>query len=307
MLKKSLILPVLIALLSLATIAAVQYRMEETDLSPGGEVYEVNPGADGKIYLSDYDAQQIWQIDPLTSTKVVYQLAYTPVDARPDSTGNIWWTEGSNVIGRVNVQSDTITTWLVPDGPNGAILLGGLTFDQSGMIWLTEYFGSTSNIFRLTPRLAIYAGTPCRKAPSATTSFTATRMSGWATGRPGISSGWTSWLRSPTWHAGRFKMLPRLGWPAMGLVAYGGQIPTYLRWLTSPQHPTRFHSIHYPAARSQLCFPSPEIASSLPRIYPAPSVRWTLHNQQHNAGARHIHPDPGLYQPGAGNQRQPDQ
>lgn len=120
--------------------------LQETNLTPkpAGEAYEVNFGSDGYLYLSDYTAMQIWRVDPANPQVDKYQFAINVSDARPDSSGKIWFTDGDTTFARLDPTSNQAVYWDVPEGR----YLQGLTFDNSGKLWMTEYFSSISEIYR---------------------------------------------------------------------------------------------------------------------------------------------------------------
>jgi streptogramin lyase len=121
-----------------ASAAAIE--VEEADLTSGGLVYEINTDAAGRLYISDNDACEIRHVHPTTSEYTMYSVlgvADGVMDAQPDAAGDIWWTDATNTFGRVNVLSDTLTTWSLVEG----LQLGGLAFDDVGHVWMTEYFG----------------------------------------------------------------------------------------------------------------------------------------------------------------------
>jgi streptogramin lyase len=130
----------LVMLAGVVVASAGDVAVEEADLKPYGEVYEINLGSDGQLYLSDYGSYEIWRVDPDTSHFTTYGLSGVAdgvVDARPDSAGNIWWTDYANGFGKVDVLADTVTEWTLAEG----LYLGGLAFDGDGKVWTTEWLG----------------------------------------------------------------------------------------------------------------------------------------------------------------------
>jgi len=139
----------LILVLGAAAAKAETLTIGETDISPAGEAYEVNLGSDGQLYLSDYSAKQVWRINPTTDAVALYQLAQNVVDARPRSANEIWWTDGSDIFGRINLANNppNVIYWTMPEGAN----LWGTAFDPENKLWLTEWFGGASFIYRFDP------------------------------------------------------------------------------------------------------------------------------------------------------------
>lgn len=136
-------------MLAAAAIAAGAADMAgyEADLTSDGTVYEVNRGADGQLYISDYDAQEIWRVDPASGAYTLYQGVGSVVDARQDGAGNIWWTDAATGFGTLSMTTNVMTTWIL----TGTESLSGVAFDDAGHVWLSEWFGSGSKIHRFNP------------------------------------------------------------------------------------------------------------------------------------------------------------
>lgn len=97
--------------------AAANESIRETNLTPGGYIYEVNPDAQGNLWLTDYGADQIWQFNRGTSAYTIYNGLRNPGDARRDNNNNVWWTDYNNgLLGRINLTASTVTTWTLPGG-----------------------------------------------------------------------------------------------------------------------------------------------------------------------------------------------
>lgn len=135
----------LLLLIGAASVTAVGLVVQEANLAPGGQAYEINRSLTGTLYVSDNQANEIWRIDPISGAYTVYQ-GITPQDAKPDANGDIWWADGAEVFGRINVQADTKTTWAA--GLAGEVNLWGVAFDADGYTWLSEWFGFSSRLFR---------------------------------------------------------------------------------------------------------------------------------------------------------------
>lgn len=125
---------------------------------PGGlNVYEVNLGQDGKLYVADLYGAQIWRVDPMTGEYVRFHSAALgmPQDARADSDGNIWYTDwGSFSIGRISAGEDPqLTTWdLSLWDLDRYYNLAGTAIDQNGWLWFSEYGEEADQLlYRLDP------------------------------------------------------------------------------------------------------------------------------------------------------------
>ena len=132
-------------LMIVVVVAANGFSAQETDLTAYGEVYEVNLGADGLLYVSDYTASQIWRVDPDSSAVDVFEVPEDVLDAKPDPSGDIWWTDGATIFARLDPDGATPTAqaWEVPIGHN----LQGVTFDDSGKVWMSEWINYDSNVY----------------------------------------------------------------------------------------------------------------------------------------------------------------
>ena len=133
-------LGLVLALLIVATASGME--AEEVDLP--GVTYEINRGSDGSVYVSNYSAGEIWHI-AANGTYTVYEEVWGVRDAKPDALGHIWFTDYAKGFGRIDVASQTMTTWSLPEAQN----LGSLAFDDGGNVWLSEWFGM--NVYRFNP------------------------------------------------------------------------------------------------------------------------------------------------------------
>ena len=127
--------------------------LREASLTPGGMAFEVNTDAAGKLFISDYDAGEIWQLEPTTSTYTRYLGLPYPSDARPDHMGNIWWTDWDKTLGEINVLTGTATTWVIePDQLPQT--LGGLAIDEAGRVWIAthSYYSTEVGLYRFDPQ-----------------------------------------------------------------------------------------------------------------------------------------------------------
>ncbi len=131
----------------LVFVGAASIDFQEADLASYGVPYEINQGITGNLYISDGAASEIRHLDPTSGDYTAYWVFETIQDAKPDSDGNIWWTDGDTTFGRITVPANTLTTWDVPMDHN----LWGLTFDTNGKVWMTEFVGGTSRLFRFDP------------------------------------------------------------------------------------------------------------------------------------------------------------
>jgi streptogramin lyase len=131
--------------LVLALVVSVSVRsMEAEEADLPGTTYEINRGVSGDIYVSNYSAGEIWHI-AASGTYTVYEEVWGVRDAKPDATGDIWFTNYAQTFGRVDISSQTVVTWTLPQAQN----LGGLAIDDDGKVWFSQWFGL--DLYRFDP------------------------------------------------------------------------------------------------------------------------------------------------------------
>jgi streptogramin lyase len=118
----------------------------EMDLTLGGSVYEINPDARGTLWLSEFEADQVWQLNPATGVYTIYHGLVAASDARMDAAGDVWWSDFWNGnLGRISLTAVTVTTWTLP----GAGSPLGIAFDDAGQVWVTDDW--ESRVYRFSP------------------------------------------------------------------------------------------------------------------------------------------------------------
>jgi streptogramin lyase len=137
-----------LVLLSAAVIRASTVTLEEADLYPYSDLYEVHRGAQGDVYVSDAGVG-VWRVSA-SGVYTIYRLFADVLDAKPDAAGDIWYTDGANVVTRINVGAPgpTRTEWLLEETYG----LWGLTVDDAGRVWVTQEAGS--DLYRFDPTTA---------------------------------------------------------------------------------------------------------------------------------------------------------
>jgi streptogramin lyase len=149
-----ILLAAAILLLSIISANAGDIPVDQASLT-SGTVYEINRDDAGKLYVTNWGAGQIWRVDPVSSTYSRFDGLGRPNDARPDSAGNIWFTDwASPMLGRISVgPNPTLTTWdLSTWDPSRTFNLGGLAIDANGWIWFSELGeAGTQLLYRFNP------------------------------------------------------------------------------------------------------------------------------------------------------------
>lgn len=139
------VLAVLAVCLGVAPSARTDLDAFEAALNPSGAAYEINPDEQGLLWISDFDAGQVWGVDPAGGFYKVYAVFGSPSDAR-HAEGWLWWADGvSNILGRVSTLNGAVTRWEVP-GVSGFY---GTALDAQGRLWVTD--ANSAFLYRLDP------------------------------------------------------------------------------------------------------------------------------------------------------------
>jgi streptogramin lyase len=127
----------LAAILVVVTSARADLDVQETPLNSKGIAYEINPGLEGLLWISDNQEEEIWAFDPASGEYSVYHGAGKVSDARQAPDGSVWWVDQQdNSLGRLWPASGEATLWKIP----GAANLLGTAIDEQGDVWLSEHF-----------------------------------------------------------------------------------------------------------------------------------------------------------------------
>lgn len=131
----------LVIILVVGVSAAANMRnSQEVDLTPDGYVYEVNPDSQGSFWISEFHANQVWQINPATGVYTIFHELKNASDARMDANGDVWWSNfGGHTLGQLDPEASTVTSWTLPSG----VFPLGIAFDDSNLVWVTDYFNPT--------------------------------------------------------------------------------------------------------------------------------------------------------------------
>ncbi len=109
--------------------------MQETPLNEKGLVHELFRAANGELWISDFLADEIWQVDPKSGSYTVYENMVGASDGRLDSKGQLWWSDfDGSAVGRLVPGASQATLWPLPAGGNPL----GLAFGASGQVWITD-------------------------------------------------------------------------------------------------------------------------------------------------------------------------
>ena len=109
--------------------------VSEMSLNPSGNAYEVSQDDSGDLWISDYTAGELWQVNAAGDAYTTYPVGGNPSDARPDTSGKIWWVDTKNGrIGRLTPDLNVMERWNLP----GSSKLYGLRVETAQKIWATD-------------------------------------------------------------------------------------------------------------------------------------------------------------------------
>ena len=129
----SVAIGLLLALFMVAlTAQAGTPNAQEAPLNSGGRAFELNVDAQGQLWVSDLDANEIWQINPVSGAFTIYYSIPSPSDARRDEAGLIWWADSdAGRFGQLNPTSGQASWWPTPNASG----LFGTQVDAEGRFW----------------------------------------------------------------------------------------------------------------------------------------------------------------------------
>jgi streptogramin lyase len=127
----------LVVVLGISGAAGAQLAVQETPLNVEGGAYEINADAGGVLWISENGAEEIWGLGPTSGAYTVYHGAGRVSDARRAGDGSVWWIDQrEDSLRRLWPDSGEFTTWRIP----GATTLLGTAIDETGAIWLSQFF-----------------------------------------------------------------------------------------------------------------------------------------------------------------------
>jgi streptogramin lyase len=125
----------LLVLLAFTAWVKANLEVTEATLNPLGWAFELNPDAQDLLWISDYDAGEIWGLYPKDGFFEIYHVGGAPSDARHNGE-YLWWADGeANILGRVSTQDGTYTRWQVP----GVAGFFGTALDPQGRFWAIDF------------------------------------------------------------------------------------------------------------------------------------------------------------------------
>jgi hypothetical protein len=117
----------------------------ETDLNPAGGAYEINPGPDGALWISDNLAGEIRCYAADGSAARIFSGLGAVSDARPAGGGQVWFIDqATRRLGRLDTTAGAAVYWQLP--PGGA---SGTALDGQGRVWVSDF--SQALLFRFDP------------------------------------------------------------------------------------------------------------------------------------------------------------
>ncbi len=133
----------LLAGLGITDQAGAGLPASEASLTLNGASYEINPDADGNLWVSDFGAGEIRKINPGSGAYEGYQVTGSPADAR--RAGDfLWWADGAtNIIGQMNINTLAYSKWQIADA-NGFY---STAVDDLGRFYATD--NSSAHLFQL--------------------------------------------------------------------------------------------------------------------------------------------------------------
>jgi len=125
---------------------AASFIEKEAALNPDGLVHELFRDNQGKLWVSDYTAGEIWKVDPVSNAYTVYEGLVSASDGRLDNSGTLWWSDyDGGKLGRLVPGAAQGTVWPLQSGANPL----GIAFDSSGLVWVADV--SMPDIYRFNP------------------------------------------------------------------------------------------------------------------------------------------------------------
>lgn len=110
------------------------------------DVYEIHRAPSGGLVISDYGQRAVWVVDPGSDDYSTADVG-TVTDAQADPSGDLWWASGMSSFSTLPSGDTSMTTWSVGMDRQ----LYGVAFDEEGHVWLSEWFGTGSKLYRFTP------------------------------------------------------------------------------------------------------------------------------------------------------------
>jgi len=135
---------VLLSGFSLASSTLAALPAGELSLNLDGAAVEIHADAGGNLWVSDWLAGEVWQVNSAGDGYTVYATGAGSTDARPDNQGGVWWVNETRLT-RLNTTDIITQTWDI----TGSIYLVGLGFDSRGLVWMTD--GGVSNVYSFDP------------------------------------------------------------------------------------------------------------------------------------------------------------
>jgi len=141
---------VLVAMFGSSNAASQDGREMDLERKNNGRAWELNSDAEGQLWISDYEAGEIWQLNPATDVYTTYKLVKGVSDARSDANGDLWWVNYDDYnFSRLDLDSNLRTVW-----PLTGTMLGnvtGLNFDDQGRVWIPDL--AWPDLYRFDPQI----------------------------------------------------------------------------------------------------------------------------------------------------------
>ncbi len=121
----------------------------EMDLKTNGQAWELNADANGHLWISDYKAGEIWQLNPASDVYTTYTGLDGASDGRLDASGDLWWASYDDyAFGRLDLDNNLSTIWPLTGTVPGQVT--GLNFDDQGRVWMPNL--TWPDLYRFDPQ-----------------------------------------------------------------------------------------------------------------------------------------------------------
>ncbi len=130
----------------LASSALAALAVQEMPLNWNGVALELRADSGGNLWISDYSAGEIWQVNAAGTDSNVYPVGQNPGgpgDASPDNNDGVWWVDGTNLY-RLNTSDNSTQLWAITN----STYLWGVGPVSATQVWMSD--SSANNVYLFT-------------------------------------------------------------------------------------------------------------------------------------------------------------